>query len=237
MDLEKFQESTNLNFNNKELLKLALTHSSFARKNRNQITKDNERLEFFGDAVVKLIVSEYLYKKFPDMSEGNLTKIRSSIVSDKNLSLLAKKLNLGEYIKFSHGETTSGGKTKLSNLANAFEALLGAYYLDQGLKNSEIFFINLLDEHTNDVFTVEDIVDYKTTLQELVQQHKYGLPKYTVIKEDGPDHFKEFHIEAAIKGKVTIKTNGKGHSKKEAEQIAAKAALSEFKKSIKQKSK
>ncbi|MFC1771511.1 ribonuclease III family protein, partial [Candidatus Margulisiibacteriota bacterium] len=165
----------------------------------------------------------------PDMDEGQLTKIRANIVSDKNLALLAKKINLGNYIAFSYGEKSSGGQKKLSILADGFEALIGAYYFDQGIVRTRTYFLNFLKKHTNKLMTVEKIRDYKTELQELLQQHKCDLPKYVVSKEEGPAHERVFYVQAKIKCKQPFVAQGKGNTKKEAEQKAAEKAFNELK--------
>ncbi len=203
-------------FNNKDLLKVALTHSSFARHSKQPGVEDNERLEFLGDAVLKLIVSQYLFDRFGDYDEGRLTKLRAQIVSDKTLAGFAQSLNLGERILFSFGEKNSGGPARISNLANAFEAILGAIYLDKGLQEATDFLVPYIEKFG------EEWVDAKSELQELSQKKKIDLPTYRVFKEEGPDHKKQFHIEASvmIEGR-TVTAFGDGPSKKEAEQLAA----------------
>jgi len=219
-----FELKTQLRFKNKTLLTQALTHSSYAKFKQHH-GLDNERLEFFGDAVLKLIVSEYLFNLFPNANEGRLTQIRAQIVSDKNLALLAQHIDLGDFLLFSHGEKKSGGNTKISNLANAFEALLGAYFLDSGLESVRQFFIPLLEKHSSDLLN-GNCVDNKTVLQEWLQKKKLPLPTYTVKQESGPDHQKEFLVEVAIPQKGNVKRfEGRGKSKKEAEQMAAQKAV------------
>lgn len=225
--IDSLQQDIGLRFKNTALLKQALTHSSYAKQKIYHSIQDNERLEFLGDAVLKLLVSEYLYQKYPKADEGELTKLRAKFVSDHALGHLAKTIQLGAYMILSHGEAHTGGETKVSNLANAFEALLGACYLDQGLETAKAFFIPLLEQHFDLLFSEEDGQDYKTTLQEWTQKHRLSLPKYEVLREEGPDHEKIFYVEVQlmIQGKSRI-FSGQGINKKMAQQSAAKAALS-----------
>ncbi len=228
--LEDFQRKHAILFSDKALLDQALTHSSYVRqKQHKKGMKDNEKLEFFGDAVLKLLVSEYLYIKYPDWNEGTLTKIRAYLISDKFLAKLALQLGLGAYIQFSFGERNSGGATRASNLANAFEALLGAYYIDQGLESVRRFLLEVLQQ-SKDGEAIEDFMDYKTQLQEWAQQQKLLLPNYRLTKAEGPDHCKVFHVTAHIQKKEHIHTfDGIGQTKKEAEQHAAKQACEALK--------
>ncbi|MFC1617604.1 ribonuclease III, partial [Candidatus Margulisiibacteriota bacterium] len=191
----------------------------------------NERLEFFGDAVLKLLISEYLFHKYPDFSEGELSKIRAQYISDKSLAVIATKLNLGEYILFSANEIKTGGRMRKSNLADAFEAILGAYYFDQGLKKVKSFLYQIIENYQS-LFSKESInQDYKSRLQELVQQKNNTLPLYHVKKEEGPAHERVFHISvSAIMNNITLKAHGYGKSKKQAEQEAAKNILEQVEK-------
>lgn len=224
MSIEGFEQKTGLTFTNKDLIREALTHSSFAKRQSPPVA-DNERLEFFGDAVLKLIISEYLYAKYPNESEGELTKKRARMVADKLLANLAQALELGEYLRLSQGEQKAGGKTRASTLANAMEAILGAIYMDQGYDAAKAFFISLLqDVGYNDDSALHD---NKTKLQEWCQQKGLALPKYQVLKSEGPDHEKTFYVEVAIKKQDSPQVAvGYGKSKKEAEQHAAKKLLS-----------
>jgi len=230
----QFEKRYGLQFLDKSLLVQALTHSSYARR-QNRLTRlrvDNERLEFLGDAVLKLVISEYLFVIFSDRDEGDLTKIRSQIVSDRSLSYLAKDLALGEYMRFSYGEKRSGGQMRLSNLANAMEALLGAYYLDQGLEKTKEFLIGLLEKYKAEWLSLDYVIDYKTVLQEYVQQLKLDLPSYVVVKEEGPEHEKLFFVNATVvyKNQKSVCCQGRGNTKKIAEQDAAEQVLSALKK-------
>ncbi|MFA5880106.1 MAG: ribonuclease III [Candidatus Margulisiibacteriota bacterium] len=221
--LKQLEKNLHIKFANKNLLVTALTHSSFSHSHQ---IESNERLEFFGDAVLKIIISEYLYFKFPSYQEGNLTKIRAQLVSDKNLADLAKKINLGDYILFSQSELATDGKQKESNLANAFEALLGAYYFDQGLKKAQKFILKLIEIFPLNFNKDNVINDYKSRLQEFLQQKKILLPTYQVIKEEGPDHEKIFHVGLKLElANKILNIKATGPNKKEAEQQVAKKML------------
>jgi ribonuclease-3 len=224
--IKQSEEILGITFQNKSLIATALTHSSFAKRSTKIKIEDNERLEFFGDAVLKLVVSEYLYKRFPDYKEGVLTTIRSQIISDKYLAQMAKSLGIGPLIQFSYGEQNTGGSEKASNLANTFEAILGALYLDQGLESVQNFLIPLMEKELTTLLTTKSSKDKKTSLQEWLQHNKCELPTYEVIREEGPDHDKKFFIEASILlNTKRISEIGIGKNKKEAEQEAAKLLL------------
>lgn len=198
----------------------AFTHKSFAKTQPG--LAHNERMEFLGDAVLKLIVSQDLFQRLSDKHEGDLSKIRAHIVSDKHLAELASKVGLGDFLKLSYGEERAGGRTRPSNLANVFEALLGALYLDQGFESARSFFLGVLTENESDFLSEFSSQDYKSTLQEHMQKTKSPLPVYVKVGEEGPDHQKDFFVKGTvtIKGQSHAKT-GVGRSKKEAEQNAA----------------
>ena len=223
--LMEFQKVAGIAFKNAGYLSVALTHSSYARHAKTRGIQDNERLEFFGDAVLKLIVSEYLLKKFPSASEGDLTKTRAQLISDKNLAFLAEKLRMGDFLMMSHGEKNTGGRQRLSNLANAMEAVLGAYYLDSGLPAVHQFFTHLLIRHEQELLAQDYVVDYKTALQEHVQRQRRELPAYKTVREEGPEHDKLFYVMVIVSGDDGRREyEGSGRSKKDAEQMAAKQA-------------
>ncbi len=216
-DYFELESRLGYSFTNKQLIIEALTHKSFKKP------YNNERLEFLGDAVLDLIVGEYLFKKFPTSDEGTLSKIRASLVNETGFALLASELNLGKYIYISLAEENNEGRTKLSLLSNAFEAVIGAIYLENGLDAAKNITIKLLEEFypTIDLQTLSK--DYKTALQEFTQA-KYGVtPTYEMIGSSGPDHKKEFEIEVLLDNRTLAKANGK--SKKEAQQKAALIAL------------
>jgi ribonuclease-3 len=224
-DLQTLQQQLGYQFKNKELLIEALTHKSYKQP------YNNERLEFLGDAVLDLIVGEYLYKKFTHFEEGNLSKMRASLVNEGGFTRLAIYLNLGEYIYLSNAEENNSGRTKSSLLSNAFEALMGAMYLETGLDMVRTITIDLLEKVHPDISLDSLFKDYKTSLQELTQAH-YGItPDYQLIAAHGPDHKKEFEIAAFIDGKKYASAIGK--SKKQAQQEAAKIALDILSKELK----
>jgi ribonuclease-3 len=224
-DLQTLQQQLGYHFQNQELLIEALTHKSYKQP------YNNERLEFLGDAVLDLIVGEYLYKKFRDFDEGKLSKMRASLVNEGGFTRLANHLNLGEYIYLSNAEENNSGRTKSSLLSNAFEAVMGAIYLETGLDNVREITIGLLELVHDDISLDSLFKDYKTSLQELTQAH-YGItPEYTLVASHGPDHKKEFEVAVAIDGKRYASAQGK--SKKQAQQEAAKIALEMLSKELK----
>jgi ribonuclease-3 len=224
-DLQTLQKQLGYQFQNKELLIEALTHKSYKQP------YNNERLEFLGDAVLDLIVGEYLYKRFTHFEEGNLSKMRASLVNEGGFTRLAIYLNLGEYIYLSNAEENNSGRTKSSLLSNAFEALMGAIYLEVGLDTVRTITIHLLEKVHPDISLDSLFKDYKTSLQELTQAH-YGItPDYQLLAAHGPDHKKEFEIAAFIDGKLYASAVGK--SKKQAQQEAAKIALDILTKELK----
>lgn len=223
-DLESVQENLKYRFKDIELLQTALTHSSYANEHSMKITENNERLEFLGDAVVSLIVSQYLYKKYPNYPEGELTKIRAKVVCESSLAFVARKINLGELLLLGKGEEATGGRTRESILGDASESLVGALYTDSDFETTKRV---LLDKFENDLVHAVArgslFIDYKTDLQENLQKRKRSRIEYNVKKEEGPDHNKVFHIDVLIDNSVV--GQGSGRNKKEAEQMAAKEAL------------
>ena len=216
-NIELLEKSLGYEFKDKKLITEALTHKSFKKP------YDNERLEFLGDAVLDLIVGEYLYKKFSKSAEGNLSKIRASLVNETGFAKLANSLKLGKYILLSNAEENNGGRQKSSLLSNAFEAVIGAIYLESGLEVVNKIAINLIEKNHKEISLNSLFSDYKTLLQELTQS-SYGVtPEYDVIASRGPDHQKEFEIAVLIQGKEYARAIGK--SKKIAQQEAAKIAI------------
>jgi len=213
-------------FNDINLLDNALIHRSFVNENPVPSYRDNERLEFLGDAVIGLCLSDMLIKKFPDYAEGQLSKLRAYVVNEHSLAGLARKLNIGDYLLLGRGEEASGGRIKASILSNAFEAVTAAIYLDCGFAEVYKFlrriFSPLIEEGTKSII----YRDYKTALQEICQNRFKETPKYTLVRETGPDHDKIFEISLAVAGSITA--TGTGKSKKEAEQQAAQKALDEL---------
>ncbi len=218
--LKELQKKLNYTFLDEKLLKTALTHSSYA--NEHGLTKQscNERLEFLGDSVLSLIVSQYLFSKTEKFPEGELTRIRATIVCEGSLCVFAKKLELGRFMFFGRGEKNSGGAKRPSILADCFEAVLAAIYLDGGLSVAENFVMSFVSKVDLSDKTSRD---YKTELQEVIQQNPEERLKYVLISEQGPDHDKTFTVQVHLN--VNVIGEGKGHSKKQAEQDAARVAL------------
>lgn len=214
--------------NNLSLLNTALTHSSYAYENRSHgMTMDNERIEFLGDSVLGLIVSTFLYKNFPEMNEGEMTKIRARYVCEHALANYARKISLGKYILLGKGELMNGGKDRNSILADTFESVIGAYYLDVGFECTRKVVLNLISEEMLNCDPADSFVDYKTQLQEIVQRDADNVIKYYVVNEIGPDHNKQYDV--VVKINDVVYGGGLGKNKKEAEQLAAKQALEKLK--------
>lgn len=219
-NLRKFEETIGYIFKNKELIRHALSHSSYANE-RKLPGGSNERLEFLGDSVLSIVVSDYLYKNM-NVAEGELTKIRASLVCEKSLHIFAKQIDLGEFLLLGKGEENTGGRERPSILADAFEAVIAAIYLDGGMEAAAKHILRFMPE---DVLQEKKPVfsDFKTVLQEVVQKNPEEKVEYVLIGEEGPDHNKRFVVEVCLNSQVIGK--GKGRSKKEAEQLAAKEAL------------
>ena len=223
-DIKKFQEVIGYHFHDEKLLRQALTHSSFANEKHLKKHSDNERLEFLGDAVLEIISSEFLYKEYPDKPEGELTKLRASIVCEPTLALCTKDIALGEYLLLGKGEDQTGGRGRKSILSDALEAVIGAIYLDGGFANAKEFIHKYI---LTDIEHKQLFYDSKTILQEIVQAGYNEELNYQLIREEGPDHDKRFVVEARI-GVKSI-GEGMGHTKKAAEQEAAYQALLKLK--------
>lgn len=209
------------------LLHTALIHTSYANEAQGRVAH-NERLEFLGDAVLELASSTYLYTHFPTLPEGELTKTRASIVCSAALAKIAARLGLGEYLLLGHGEEMSGGRARTTNLEDAFEAVLGAIYLDQGWEAARDYALRQLAPEFDQVRHGENLQDYKTLLQELVQKTPGSTIAYELLEATGPDHAKHYRYAVVIDGKTC--GEGEGSSKKEAEQQAARMALARQKK-------
>jgi len=218
----KLQSAAGIEFRNADLLRQAFTHTSYANERKQQKLRDNERLEFLGDAVLQLTVSEYLYGKYPQRPEGELTRMRASAVCESSLVRFAEALELGQVVLLGKGEEQTGGRERPSLLADAFEAFVGAIYLDQGLETVRGFLHRHLFPLLADAETIS-YKDFKSELQERTQQHGQGPLDYRIVEERGPAHDREF-VAVVMIGERTL-GSGSGHSKKEAEQRAASAAL------------
>ncbi len=226
--MDKLENIINYRFSDKKLLKTALTHSSYANEatSKGENTKSNERLEFLGDSVLSVIVSKFLFEEYPELPEGDLSKIRAQTVCEKTLARFAREISLGEFLRLGHGESQNGGNDRDSILADAFEALLAAIYLDGGLDKVKEFLLPYAEEHIHGILRRRNTTDYKTTLQQIVQQENGEILDYITISESGPAHKRVFEVEARINSNVIGK--GSGSSKREAEQNAAREALSYF---------
>ncbi len=223
IDYSKLIAKIDYKFKNQSLLRLALTHSSYAKEKNLGVDCYNERLEFLGDSVLSIVISEHLYKSYAELPEGKLTKYRAIIVCEETLAELAKSLDLGEFILFSKGEEATGGRQRQSILADALEALIAAIFMDGGIAAAKTFVLKLFAEKINDAVKGRIFLDYKTALQEKVQAERQQTIEYKIIAETGPDHLKEFVAIVLIGDKQYGSGNGK--SKKEAEQQAAKVAI------------
>ena len=218
--LKEFQKKIGYTFSREGLLRQALTHSSFANEKHMKKLSDNERLEFLGDAVLELISSEYLYGLHKDWPEGELTKLRASIVCEQTLAFCTRKIQLGEYLFLGKGEHQTGGRKRKSILSDAFEAVIGAIYLDGGFANAKEFVHRFV---LDDIEHMQLFYDSKTILQEIVQAKGEVALEYVLVAEEGPDHNKQFLVEARIGGQAV--SRGEGHTKKAAEQEAAYQAI------------
>ena len=224
--LSECEAAFGITFADKTLLQRALTHRSYINENPDFHFEDNERLEFLGDAILDFVIGEYLYHRFPEMREGNLTSLRAALVKTETLARFAIQLDLGQYLFVGRGEAESGGRERQANLCAAFEALVGAIYLDQGLEAVKDFIAPLVEPELERVIQGELNKDAKSLLQELSQGLLQLTPAYRTIEEKGPDHAKEFTVEVIIGGQVYGR--GQGPSKQAAAQGAARAALQRF---------
>lgn len=222
-ELSKLEQSLGLNFADKSLLQRALIHRSYLNEHPDFPLEDNERLEFLGDAVLDFVTGEYLYNRFPELREGPLTSLRSALVRREALADFASQLALGEYLLMGHGEAESGGRSRPANLCAAFEALVGALYLDQGLGVVYSFLEPLVEPEVARTMQENSDKDAKSLLQELVQGRIQRTPRYVTVGESGPDHAKEFTVEVTIGRKAYAR--GTGRSKQQAAQDAAREAL------------
>ena len=224
--VESFEERIGYKYKDIKLLETALTHSSFANemKPKGQHVNFNERLEFLGDSVLSIIVSDYLFRRYPELPEGDLTRIRAGVVCEKTLGKIAHSLELGKYMRLGRGEELGNGRERMSILADAFEALLASIYLDFGSKEAVVDFLMPLMKPEIRLFVENGSnKDYKTLLQQIVQQERGELLEYVITGESGPDHDKWFTVEARLNSNVI--GHGKGRTKRDAEQQAAKEAL------------
>ena len=220
--MKNLEQNLNYTFKNKSLLTNALTHSSYANEVRGK-SKSNERLEFLGDSVLSIVVSDYIYKKYPSLPEGELTKIRASLVCEKSLAQFSAELKIGEYLLLGKGEQKGGGAKRPSILADAFEAVLAAMYLDGGMEVAKKHVLRFVVKELQNNNEYDAFHDYKTMLQEIIQKNPEEKLSYVLAGESGPEHDKSFTVDIMINANKI--GTGVGHSKKQAEQAAAKQAL------------
>lgn len=225
-DLAALQQTLGISFNDLSLLEQALVHSSYVNENPGVALTSNERLEFLGDAILGVIIAEELYQRFPNLSEGEMTKLRSSLVRQDALSRMARAISLGNYLYLGRGEEASGGRRKPANLARALEAVIAAIFLDKGLAATRDFVLRSVNQELNKALIQGTEVDYKSRLQELLQARRQQTPVYKVIEATGPDHDRTFTVEVRVGD--TVLGRGSGKSKKAAEAEAARTALTQL---------
>ena len=221
-NFSEFENRIGHKFNEIFYLERALTHSSY-NKEKNTKHQDNERLEFLGDSVLSIVVSKYLFNNYPDMPEGELSKTRAALVCEKSLAKFAREINLGNFLLLGRGEEQNGGRDRDSILADAFEALIASLYLDGGIEVAEKFVLGFIAKQMESGEYNLSFSDYKTELQEIIQQNKEEKVEYVLVEETGPAHDKRFTVEVHLNSNVI--GSGRGKSKKIAEQMAAKEAL------------
>ena len=217
LDLE---HKLNYYFNDRNLLKNALLHKSLGNERKEYKNQNNERLELLGDAVLDLIVAEYLYKNYKNASEGTIAKLKAMIVSEPILAKISRQIGVGKFLMLSRGEVMSGGRNRESILADSFEAILGAVYIDSNLDEARIFALSHIKQYIDHIEENEDILDFKSILQEYVQKEFRTVPTYELVAERGPDHMKEFEIQVIV---GNYKEKAVARNKKKAEQLSAKA--------------
>lgn len=221
--LAELQQHLSYCYKDSGLLERAVTHKSYANEHR--LAEHNERMEFLGDAVLNLVVSEQLMNLLPTSSEGELSRLRAAVVSEPSLAAVARRVGLGEFLRLGRGEEQTGGRNKDSLLADSLEAIVASIYLDGGIVHAASFIIRFFQDVFEDC-KLDKTVDFKTKLQEICQEQLRVLPEYRVVSETGPDHKKKFTVDVSVKGER--RGTGSGKSKKEAEQQAAKKALEFF---------
>ncbi len=219
--LAEFERIIDYKFNNIELLFEALTHSSYANESKHQY-KSNERLEFLGDSVLSIVVSEHIFEEYTDLPEGELSKTRATLVCEKSLANFAKKINLGDYIIFGKGEQLNGGSQRPSTVSDAFEAVIAAIYLDGGFEAAKRHIMRFMPKDIRSA-VVKAYDDYKTVLQEIIQKNPEESVEYRLVGESGPAHSKQFTVQVMLNSNII--GTGTASSKKHAEQLAAKEAL------------
>lgn len=227
-DLSQLEEKLGYVFEDRNLLTISLTHKSFTNENPGLARENNERLEFMGDAVLSLVISHYLYKKYSELNEGSLSKIRANLVNENSLASVSAKLGLGTYLFLGKGEEGTGGREKLSLLSDALEAVIGGIYLDRGIRFATQVIIAHFKDLVQEVVEQKHPFDFKTTFQEICQERYGVLPEYHLTETSGPDHNRLFVMQLKVNSKVF--GAGSGKNKKEAQQQAALQALEKIKK-------
>ncbi len=222
-DIRSIEEALGVQFDDYSLLSRALTHRSFLNENPHEALEDNERLEYLGDAVLDFVVAAFLYHRFPEMKEGELTMLRAALVRTRTLAAIARDLSLGENLRLGHGEAESGGRQRLANLCAGFEAVVGALYLDQGLAVVEPWIHQLISPHLQEIIAHSAHRDAKSEFQIWAQSQYNATPRYEVIDDEGPDHDKVFTVAVLVEDETW--GIGQGGSKQKAAQAAAGAAL------------
>jgi len=225
-NITKLESTIDYVYKDKSNIMLALTHSSFANENKALKLNSNERLEFLGDAILNIAISEYIYKNYENLPEGEMTKMRASIVCEASLMRCSNAINLGKYLFLGKGEEVTGGRSRTSILSDAFEALIGSIYLDSGFENARLFIYASMREIIGGTENGDTFIDYKTQLQEKAQKISDQKIIYDILEEKGPDHNKFFVAQVSLGERVM--GTGEGKSKKEAEQKAAAVALSKI---------
>lgn len=222
-NIDDLAQALSLRFRDPSLLRLALVHRSYLNESADSNLESNERLEFLGDAVLGLVISEDLFRDYPALPEGNLSQIRAHLVRWDSLAAIAARISLGEYLVLGRGEELSGGRQRPSNLAGALEALIGAVYLDGGLPRAKRFIIKLFQPELERIAEGEEVTDSKSRLQQLAQSRWHEVPTYNLVSTEGPEHARVFTVEANANGEVLGR--GRGRNKKQAELAAAQQAL------------
>ena len=223
---EEVEKIIDVNFENGDLIKTACTHRSYLNEHRSTVTEHNERLEFLGDAVLELVVTDFLYLTYPDKPEGELTSWRAALVKTESLAELADQLKLGQFLLMSRGEAKSGGRTRMALLANLVEAIIGAIYLDRGYEVAAKFIDKNINSKLDNILKQGLHIDAKSHFQEVAQEKEGVTPHYEVIGEEGPDHDKIFEMSVFLNKKIW--GTGKGNSKQTAQQAAAEDALKKY---------
>ncbi|MCQ2435571.1 MAG: ribonuclease III [Clostridia bacterium] len=225
-DLNAIEKAIGYTFKDEALIRRAVTHSSFSNECRDGSGDCNEKLEFLGDSLLSAIVSEYLYKSYPDLNESGLSNLRRELVDGEALAAFADSIGIGDFLILGKGEEQNGGRTRSTNLEDAFEAIVAALYLDGGRRAAEDFIMRFAKKKATEVLNRHSLTDPKTKLQEIVQRDGTQAPKYVITGESGPDHSKFFECDVLVDGNVM--GHGSGRSKKDAEKAAARRALEYF---------